>query len=251
MMNNTYPDGKARLYQWLINHIPPHDTYIATHLGHDAILRFKRPARSNIGIDVDAQVIAWWMQTNPPPPMDGSGLYRQIGGYLPAFTFIHGDAHDWLRRYAWTGGEFVYSDPPYLFHTRQQKERPLYTYEYTISQHIDLLLILKSLPCPVMLSGYPSDLYDDLLSGWRKDTIRTTTRAGRPATEVIWMNYDPSNDLHDYRWLGDTYRERERIKKLKQRWTKRWQAMDRLQRQAILAAIQETNTPVTQQESTR
>ncbi|RIK35176.1 MAG: DNA methylase [Chloroflexi bacterium] len=93
-----------------------------------------------------------------------------------------------------------------------------------------------------MISGYPSDIYDDILTGWHKDAIQTTTRGGSRATEVIWMHYDPPNHLHDYRWLGDNYRERERIKKLKRRWVRRWREMDRLQRQAILAAIQEANT---------
>ncbi|RIK38015.1 MAG: hypothetical protein DCC55_22515 [Chloroflexi bacterium] len=289
-MSNTYPGGKARLYQWLINHIPPHDTYIATHLGHDAIMRFKRPARSNIGIDADVEVIDWWARWDPtagdidaddeaaaPPATprmastaqdNGEGLHHQPQRYLPArtvnhndmaraqrapatyrngdaqYTFIHADAHQWLRYHyhsVITGNEFVYSDPPYLFVTRKQRNRPLYNHEYTVAQHVDLLSLLKALPCPVMISGYESDIYNDMLAGWHKDTINTTTRGGTPATEVIWMNYPPPTALHDYRYLGEGYRERERIKKLKRRWVTRWKNMSTLQRQAVLAAIQEAN----------
>lgn len=87
-------------------------------------------------------------------------------------------------------------------------------------------------------TGSESDSYNDMLQGWHKDTTRTTTRGGSPATEVIWMNYPPPTALHDYRNLDQGYRERERIKKLKRCWVTRWQKMDTLQRQAILAAIQ-------------
>ncbi len=50
----TYPGGKngPGVYQTLINQIPPHDTYIETHLGGGAVLRHKRPAALNIGIDL-------------------------------------------------------------------------------------------------------------------------------------------------------------------------------------------------------
>ncbi len=62
---------------------------------------------------------------------------------------------------------------------------------------------------------------------------------GRPATEYLWMNYDAPDRLHDYRYLGDDFRERERIKRKKQRWVARLERMDGLERKAILWAIQE------------
>jgi len=34
-------------------------------------------------------------------------------------------------------------------------------------QHGELLEVLRRLPCAVMLSGYRSALYDDLLGDWR------------------------------------------------------------------------------------
>ncbi len=54
----SYPGGKggAGVYQTLINLIPPHETYIETHLGGGAIMRFKRSAKINIGIDLDPDV---------------------------------------------------------------------------------------------------------------------------------------------------------------------------------------------------
>jgi hypothetical protein len=54
-----YPGGKngAGVYQTLINRMPPHTTYIEPFLGSGAIMRLKRPAHVNIGIDRDPAVI--------------------------------------------------------------------------------------------------------------------------------------------------------------------------------------------------
>lgn len=57
------------------------------------------------------------------------------------------------------------------------------------------------------------------------------------ATEWLWMNYPRPVKLHDYRYLGDDFRERERIKRKKARWIDRLARMDILERQAMLAAL--------------
>jgi hypothetical protein len=41
------------LYQNIIAMKPPHDTYIETHLGGEAVMRNKPPARNNIAIAID------------------------------------------------------------------------------------------------------------------------------------------------------------------------------------------------------
>ena len=66
------------------------------------------------------------------------------------------------------------------------------------------------------------------------------TRGG-PAVEYLWFNFPPPVALHDYRYLGANFRERERIKRQKARWTARLLRMPALQRQALLAAIAETD----------
>jgi hypothetical protein len=65
------------------------------------------------------------------------------------------------------------------------------------------------------------------------------TRGGRLATEWVWMNYPHPLHLHDYRFLGEGFRERERIKRKKQRWVNRLHSMPILERRALLAAIEE------------
>ena len=91
----------------------------------------------------------------------------------------------------------------------------------------------------VMISGYKSQLYMDSLKGWNTHSFQSTTHNGT-ATEWIWMNYPPPEELHDYRYLGDNFRERERIKKKTKRWISRLKQMPVLERQALLSTIYST-----------
>lgn len=92
-----------------------------------------------------------------------------------------------------------------------------------------------------MLSGYHSDLYDLMLPDWEVYTFESITRGGSMATEVVWMNYPNPVELHEYTYLGENFRERERIKRKKQRWVRKLQKMDILERRAISVAIAEMN----------
>jgi hypothetical protein len=91
----------------------------------------------------------------------------------------------------------------------------------------------------VAISGYWSALYATELADWRTSTFQTVNHAGRPATEWLWMNYPKPLDLHDYRYLGRDFRERERIKRKKTRWTERLRSMPDLERYALMEAIGE------------
>ena len=158
------------------------------------------------------------------------------GGYRS--SIVNGDAVRFLRSYNFKGDEFVYADPPYVMSSRST-QRAIYRYEYSDQDHVELLACLRALPCPVMLSGYASSLYDELLADWHTHTFEAQTRGGGMATEWLWMNYPTPVALHDYRYLGDNFRERERIKRKKQRWVNRLNRMDVLERRALLAALRD------------
>lgn len=216
--NMNYPGGKGKVFQKLINLMPPHEVYIETHLGGGSIMRNKLPASRNIGIEIDPKVIEMWTNVNQSN-----------------IELIHTDAIAYIKNYQFTGKELVYCDPPYLRETRK-KYYPLYKYEYTYEQHVELLQVIKSLPCMVMISGYKSTLYAESLEGWYTYSFQAACHHG-VATEYIWMNYPPPVELHDYRYMGDTFRERERIKKKSDRWVRRLESMPVLERQALLSAI--------------
>ncbi len=243
----TYPGGKAGagVYQRLINHMPPHETYIETHLGGGAVMRYKRPAATNIGIDIDPEVIATWQSRIATGDGGGPGPVAKSDGDAGGLAaldkaglqLVHDDAVTFLSRYRWQGAELVYADPPYLHATRSDPSRDYYLYEYTEAQHRQLLACLLTLPCRVMISGYWSALYAQMLRDWCSFSFNTVTRGGKLATEWVWMNYSPPTQLHDTRFVGDGYRERERIKRKARRWKHRFDALPPLERQALQAAV--------------
>ena len=63
------------------------------------------------------------------------------------------------------------------------------------------------------------------------------TRGGGVATEHLWMNYPEPVALHDTRYLGDSFRERERIKRKRERWLTRLEKIDATERYAMSSAI--------------
>lgn len=66
-----------------------------------------------------------------------------------------------------------------------------YRHEMDDAEHRDLLSNLLELEGMVALSGYPSDLYMDTLSGWTHYTTSARISAGRGTanrTECIWLN---------------------------------------------------------------
>lgn len=104
---------------------------------------------------------------------------------------LHGDAPN----------AFSYLDPPYLFPERPDSMRQrfraggIYRFDMgEVEKHLELLRLVKTLRGKVMISGYPSDLYDRELEGWRVEEKKVmSAQAGdwlrRERTEVIWMNY--------------------------------------------------------------
>jgi hypothetical protein len=51
------------------------------------------------------------------------------------------------------------------------------------------------------------------------------------------MNYPEPDELHDYHFLGDTFRERERIRRRIERWQLRLERLPPLERRALIAAL--------------
>lgn len=89
----------------------------------------------------------------------------------------------------------IYADPPYVHSTRSQKARrsgaggPVaYRHEMTDGDHIGLLKVLAGVRGMVVLSGYPSALYDAALTGWHVVKTRALADGARAREEVLWLN---------------------------------------------------------------
>lgn len=81
-----------------------------------------------------------------------------------------------------------YVDPPYLFDTRKDGCAD-YAHEMTDKQHDDLLVFLRTLKGRVIVSGYPSERYDEGLRGWRRVQKKALADGASPRVEVLWMNW--------------------------------------------------------------
>jgi DNA adenine methylase len=84
-------------------------------------------------------------------------------------------------------------DPPYLWETRARANRRpdnggVYRHEMSEEQHVDLLGDLVDLEGMVVLCGYPSAIYDDLLPGWRRVEREARADGALLRTEVLWLN---------------------------------------------------------------
>lgn len=180
-------------------------------------MRAKLAAEESIGVDIDPEVVARWRKSGPRD-------VKVVGGDAVAFLLS--------RRFA--GDEFVYADPPYLPTTR--RARRVYRFEYDVQGHRRLIQTLRSLPCPVMISGYPSALYDQLLEDWEKETFPCPSQSGL-RREVVWMNYARPKLLHDHRHIGSTYREREALRRRRTNLLKRVATLSDLERNALLAEL--------------
>jgi len=202
------------LCQAIIAMMPPHDTYIESHLGGGAIMKRKPPALRNIGIDLDPQAIAGFQCSYP-------------------VELINGCAHGFLADYDYQGSELIYSDPPYLMRSRSSARR--YRFDYDEQDHVELLELLKRLPCRVLVSGYPSTLYDELLVGWRSVELQVMNQGG-VRTEKLWFNFTLDR-VYWASYAGKNFTDRQRVKRKAANWGKRYQALPRAERLAVLAAM--------------
>jgi len=238
-----YPGGKSGsgVYQTIINQMPPHQMYIEAFLGSGAVMRHKLPALINVGLDLDADVIsmAAAIAAGGDVVLPVSRLALGRDG-RPQYCIRQGDAVSWLGSLPILGAllpvTLVYCDPPYLMSTRSSKRR-MYRCELSEPGHIALLDVLVQLPCMVMLSGYESELYRVRLADWRVVRYRAMTSGGGMRTECLWCNFPEPAELHDYRYLGRGFRERERIRRRRASWVAMLERMPVLERAAVIADL--------------
>lgn len=82
-----------------------------------------------------------------------------------------------------------YIDPPYVKSSRYQKD--IYDHEMEDEDHVELAAQLKQLKGMVIISGYETDLYSELFSGWEKISKKAWASANiavRERLEVLWIS---------------------------------------------------------------
>lgn len=263
-MNNHYPGGKGGdgTYQQIINYIPPHKTYVSPFAGKDAIYRNISPAGIAILNDTDPEIVTYWkhyLKSITNVKVHENFIQGSILGKTDNNQDViirNNDAVTLIKKFQNSHNTFIYCDPPYPMKTRKSN-RQLYAFEFADDkEHIELLEAIRHCNCDVMISTYENKLYEMYLltdhyftetnlRTWHKHSFVSQTRQGQ-AIETIYFNYPPPVILHDFRYLGTNYRERERIKRKVKRFQDRMQLLPAAERNAILsAAIKDYNDTLT------
>lgn len=84
----------------------------------------------------------------------------------------------------------IYCDPPYMLKTRHGKQ---YRCEMDDKEHEELLRALLEHKGKVLISGYNTELYQDMLGKWGRVETVSYSQVCTKKKEVLWMNFEPVN----------------------------------------------------------
>jgi len=115
-------------------------------------------------------------------------VWEHVAGWgdrLRGVYIEQADAIEVMARWDWHD-TLHYVDPPYVGETRVDGLRG-YASEMTDDDHRRLAAFLHTLKGAVIVSGYPSPLYDELFAGWTRLQRSNRADKGNTRVEVIWM----------------------------------------------------------------
>jgi hypothetical protein len=218
----TYNGGKSGngTYQQIINHIPKCDVFVDAMVGNGGIVSNLLLPGLTVINDIDISVIDKY---------DVAVLGKKIIKENLCYRSLIDKYADRIRKV------FFYFDPPYLKSSRKS-DKNLYKFEWTDKQHEDFLSMAVTVTNNCMISHYPCELYDNFLRDWQKHDFVSMTRSGL-RTERIYMNYDMPVILQDFRYVGDNFRERQRIKRKINRFISKLDGLPPAEKTAILSAV--------------
>ena len=208
-----YPGGKAKTFHHMVNLIPPHRVYIEPFLGLGSVMKAKRRAETEFGVDLDKRAL------------EMSNL-KDAGIQL-----IHDDGIDFLEKYPFEGHEVVYCDPPYYPDVR--KRHQVYRFDFEHHDHIRFLDLVTQLNARIIISGYANDIYRQYLNDWHLYTYPSKAHDGL-RVECLWYNFPSPCELHDYRYLGFNFRERQTIQRRLARMKRRLDELTDQERALLL-----------------
>ncbi len=133
------------------------------------------------------------------PDLIGSYVKRLRGVVIecrPALEVIN--QHD-------SSKTLFYIDPPYVIKTRSsirtkgeaEGEWRSYRYNLTNDEHVRLIEKLRTIEGMVVLSGYRSELYEDLLTDWTMVTKTARADGGHEREECLWISPNVPARQHD------------------------------------------------------
>ena len=114
----------------------------------------------------------------------------EIAQRLQRVQIENAPALEVIQRYD-TPETFFYVDPPYVHSARGDSSA--YRFEMTDQEHCVLAECLNRINGRAVVSGYRTELYDNLFEGWYRvdaDT-RMSNSAKSPRQESAWLNFAP------------------------------------------------------------
>lgn len=118
----------------------------------------------------------------------------EVADRLRRVQIEHMPAIELIKRFNYSN-VFMFLDPPYLLSTRTGKQ---YKHEMSDNDHKILLQTIVQSKAKIMICGYQSDLYDQILAGWHKEVFSSCAQGGGARTEIIWMNYKQYEQMSIY-----------------------------------------------------
>ena len=137
-------------------------------------------ARGGMAGDVNA----WWTSIEQLP---------EIIKRLKRVQILHQPATEAIRRFD-DPDALIYCDPPYLHETRSPQSRNVYGFEMSCEDHRSLGELLNQCRSKIVISGYPSPLYNEMFTHWRREEFIIANHAAggrkkKRKCEVLWMNW--------------------------------------------------------------
>jgi DNA adenine methylase len=137
-------------------------------------------ARGGMAGDVNG----WWSAIDQLP---------EVINRLRRVQILCQSAFDAIPRFDHAEG-LIYCDPPYVHSTRDENSRLVYHNEMSDEEHRQLAALLRKCKSKIVVSGYPSPLYEELYAGWRVVTFDIANHAAggkkkERETECLWLNF--------------------------------------------------------------
>lgn len=139
----------------------------------------KARARGGMAGDVNA----WWTAIEGLP---------EVIDRLKRVQITCQSAFDMIPRFDHPDA-LIYCDPPYVHSTRAKGSRRAYHHEMSDEDHTRLAELLHRCEAAVAVSGYESELYEDLYCDWRKVVFEIANHAAGGKSkarmrEWLWVN---------------------------------------------------------------
>ena len=154
----------------------------------------------------------------------------------PTAAIDYFDYLDLVADFNFTSADFIFADPPYL-HTTRRNSRNYYKHEFQNSDHIVFLTSMISLKAQILITHPECDLYNKILSTWRKHPFRYMSRNGW-FNDCLWTNFDSKiTPLYNYSSLGNNSMHRQQIKRKRLNFISKFKNLTFHEQQAIMQRI--------------